>query len=89
MVAGWLDVEVVINSCEHISDHALDVEADAGVIYRDDSTGQILDRKLVRMARQKELDFFESKLVGSLKAFEESRQRTGKPPCYRQVGGCE
>ena len=41
-----------------LGDHILDVEVDGGVIYRDDLTGQILDPKLVRLARQKELDFF-------------------------------
>ena len=30
------------------------VEVDGGVIYRDDLTGQILDSKLVRLARQKD-----------------------------------
>ena len=50
------------------------------MIYRDDLTGQILDPKLVGAVRQKELDFPESKQVWSLKAFEERRRRTGKPP---------
>ena len=63
-----------------IGDHLLDVEIDGGVIYRDDLTGQILNSKLVREARQKELDFFSAKNVWSLRAFEESRRRTGKPP---------
>ena len=63
-----------------LGDHILDVEVDGGVIYRDDLTGQILDPKLVRWARQKELDFFESEHVWSLKAFEESHLGTGKPP---------
>jgi len=63
-----------------IGDHLLDVESDGGVIYRDDLTGQILNSKLVREARQKELDFFNAKNVWSLRAFEESRRRTGKPP---------
>ena len=43
----------------HVSlgNHILDVEIDGGAVYRDDSTGQVLDPKLVRAARQKELDF--------------------------------
>ena len=63
-----------------LNDHLFDVDVDGGVIYGDDLTGHILDPKLVRLAGQKELDFFESKHVWSLKAFEESRRRTGKPP---------
>ena len=39
-----------------LGDQILDVEVDGGVIYRDDLTGQILDSKVVRLARQKELD---------------------------------
>ena len=46
-----------------LGDHILDVEIDGGAVYRDDLLGQVLDPKLVRPARQKELDFFESKGV--------------------------
>ena len=41
----------------------LGVEVDGSPVYRDDLTGQILDRKLVRQARQKELGFFNSKKI--------------------------
>ena len=61
-----------------LCDHILDVEIDGGTVYRDDLTGQVLESKLFRAARQKELDFFESKDVWSLKAFEEALRRTGK-----------
>ena len=63
-----------------LSDYIPDVEIDGSLIYTDDLTGHILDLKLVRAARHKELDFFESKQVWSLKAFDESRRRTGEPP---------
>ena len=42
--------------------------------------GQVLDPKLVRAARQKELHFFESNQLWTLQAFEEARRRIGKPP---------
>ena len=63
-----------------LCDHLLDVEIDRGAVWRDDLTGQVLDPKLVRVARQKELDFFDCKQVWSLRAFEKARRRTGKPP---------
>ena len=44
-----------------IGDHLLDIEIDGGAIYRDVLTGQILNSKFVREARQKELDFFGAK----------------------------
>jgi hypothetical protein len=63
-----------------LGDHILDVEVDGSPVYRDDLTGQVLDGKLVRAARQKEFEFFDSKNVWSLKAFDECRRKTGKPP---------
>ena len=58
------DVSVVLCPCEgRIILVGWDVEVDGGVIYRDGLMGQILDSKLVRVARQKELDFSESKHV--------------------------
>ena len=69
-----------------IGDHLLDVEIDGGMIYRVDLPGQILDTKLVREARQKELDFFNSKNVWALVAFEEARRMTGKPPLSQSDG---
>ena len=49
-------------------------------MYRDDLIGQALDPRLVREARQKELDFFEAKGVWTKRAFGEARRWTGKPP---------
>ena len=63
-----------------LGDHILDVEVDASPVYRDDLTGPVLDGKLVRAARQKELDLFNSKNVWSLRAFDECRRNTGEPP---------
>ena len=53
---------------------------DGEKVFRDDLTGQILDSKLAKEARQKELDFFESKGVWVKKAMDEARRVTGKPP---------
>ena len=61
-------------------DQVLEVEIDGEKVYRDDLTGQVLDSKLVKEARQKELDFFEAKEVWIKKRFEEAKRRTGKPP---------
>jgi hypothetical protein len=58
----------------------LNVQNDNGEIYKDDLTGQLLDPVLVRAARAKELEYFESKGVWRLRPAEEARQRTGKPP---------
>ena len=68
--------------CYHVgyAGQVFEVEIDGSPIYRDDLTGQPLDPKLVREARQKELDFFEAKKVWQKRAFEEARRRTGKPP---------
>ena len=62
-----------------LGDHILDVEVDGSRVYRD-VTGRTIDRKLVHDARQKELDFFNSKNVWSLREFEECRRKTGKLP---------
>ena len=68
--------------CYHVgyAGQVFEIEIDGSPIYRDDLTGQPLDPKLVREARQKELDFFEAKKVWQKRAFEEARRRTGKPP---------
>ena len=57
-----------------------ELKIDDKTIYCDDLTGQILDSTLVRAARKKELDFFESKGVWVKKAMDEARKRKGKPP---------
>ena len=61
------------------ADCVYNVEADGEKIFND-LTGQILDSKLVKEARKKELDFFESKGVWVKKAMDEARRVTGKPP---------
>ncbi len=78
---GMLEAEPIVTLLHvGLGDHIFDVEIDGGAVYRDDLTGQVLDPKLVPAARQKELDFFESKQVWTLKVFEQARRRTGKPP---------
>ena len=39
-----------------------------------------MDPVLVRVARQKELDFFEVKEIWTKQPLEEARRKTGKPP---------
>ena len=48
--------------------------------YRDDITGQPLAPELCKAARQKELDYFESKKVWEVRPISEAKARTGKPP---------
>ena len=48
--------------------------------FRDDLTGQPLDEKLVREARQKELDYFESKGVWRKAPIAECRRNMGRSP---------
>ena len=48
--------------------------------YKDDLTGQLPNPALVRAARAKELEYFESKEVWELRPADEARRRTGKPP---------
>ena len=88
--AGHENTEVVpsVEPLLHVGlgDHILFVEVDRSPVYRDDLTGQIIDRKLVHAARQKGLDFFNSKSEWSLRVFEvpsEDRQAT----CHCQMGG--
>ena len=38
----------------------MNVQVDHDTIYRDDLTGQVLDPELVRIARAKELEYFEA-----------------------------
>ncbi|MBV61870.1 MAG: hypothetical protein CMH65_11270 [Nevskiales bacterium] len=48
--------------------------------FRDNLTGQPLDPSMVRAARRKELEYFNSKLVWELRPRHEAKQRQGKPP---------
>jgi hypothetical protein len=49
---------------------SLNVQIDSGEIFTDDLTGQLLDPVLVRAARAKELEYFESKGVWRLRPAE-------------------
>ena len=52
----------------------LDIRIDIDEIYKDDLTGQLLDSALVKAARAKELEYFESKGVWQLRRAEEARK---------------
>ena len=43
-----------------MADQIFDIDIDGKKVYHDDLTGQALDPRLVREARQKELDFLEA-----------------------------
>ena len=67
---------------ESRDEHAvLKVGGERAEVFRDDITGQPLIPELVHAARKKELDYFDSKQVWSVRSTEEAR-RVGK----RQVG---
>ena len=63
-----------------VAEQIFGVEIDDETAYRDDLTGQVPDSRLVREARQKELDFFEAKGLWVKRATDEARRRNGKPP---------
>ena len=48
--------------------------------FRDDLTGQPLKPELVKAARRKELEYFNTKGVWTLRPRAEARERQGKPP---------
>ena len=48
--------------------------------FVDDITGQPLDPELCRIARKKEIDYFQSKGVWDLRNLQEAWARTGRPP---------
>ena len=56
------------------------VQVEDEPIYRDDLTGQLLPPDLVRAARAKELEYFNSKQVWQKRPVGEARRVTGKPP---------
>ena len=58
----------------------LNVNAKCEDVFRDDLTGQLLDPKLVREARRKEFEYFESKGVWSKRSIGECRRVTGRAP---------
>ena len=58
----------------------MNVQIGSEVGYRDDLSGQILDPDLVRIARAKELEYFEAKVVWEKRIMGEVRRVTGKPP---------
>ena len=49
-------------------------------VYRDATSGQVLDPILVKEARRKELQYFESKCVWHKRPRAEAYSKTGKPP---------
>ena len=49
-------------------------------VFRDDLTGQVLPTELVRAARRKELEYFESKGVWKLVPLGQARSEAGRPP---------
>ena len=55
-------------------------KSQAEEVFRDDITGQSLDPALVREARRRELEYFESKGVWKLQKLEEARKLTGRRP---------
>ena len=58
----------------------MNVQISSDTVYRDDLTGQVLDPELVKIARAKELEYFEAKLVWEKRMMGEARRVTGKPP---------
>ena len=58
----------------------LNVQVDNAQIFKDDLTGQLLDPALVKVARKKELEYFDGKDVWELRPISECRRLTGKAP---------
>ena len=58
----------------------LNVQIGSEVVYLNDLTGRILDPDLVRIARAKEVEYFEAKVAWEKRMMREVRRVTGKPP---------
>ena len=58
----------------------LKVQVQNDEIFKDDLTGQLLPSDLVKLARKKELEYFDGKVVWEKKPMSEARRVTGKPP---------
>ena len=58
----------------------LKVQLQNDEVFKDDLTGQLLPPDLVKLARKKELEYFDGKLVWEKKPMSEARRVTGKPP---------
>ena len=71
--------ELPVHQLTDARGYVLNVQIEHQPVYRDDLTGQLLDPELVRAARAKELEYFESKLVWEKKAMGEARRVTGNP----------
>ena len=56
------------------------VQVEGDQIFKDDLIGQLLNPELVRLARAKEMEYFDGKDVWKLRPIEECWMRTGKPP---------
>ena len=57
----------------------MNAQVGSEAVYRDDLTGQILD-PVVRMARAKELEYVEAKVVWERRMVGGAHRGTGKPP---------
>ena len=62
------------------SGEVMKVQIEHEPVFRDDLTGQLLDPALVKLARAKELEYFDAKCVWEKRALGEARRVTGKPP---------
>ena len=60
--------ELLVHQLTDARGYVLNVQIENQPVYRDDLTGQLLDPELVKAARAKELEYFESKLVWEKKA---------------------
>ena len=56
------------------------VRVEGDQVFRDGLTGQLLIPELVKLARAKEMEYFDGKDVWELRSIEECRKHTGKPP---------
>ena len=69
--------------CFHLTNDTgsvLKVQVEGDKVFRDDSTGQLLDPKLVNAAGKKEMEHFDGKDVWVLRPIDECRRVTGKAP---------
>ena len=73
---GEMGINVVY---EDVNDDVMKMQHDDDNFY-DDITGQPLDASLVREARRRELEYFESKNVWKLCDVEQARKLTGRRP---------
>ena len=65
---------------EDLRDQVMNAQREDQEEFVDDSTGQARDPVLVRLARQKELEYFKSKGVWVLQEVDKARKLTGRTP---------